>query len=300
MSVPSLRPLAFGEILDGAFTLYRRHFVTFFCTALIPMLVMIVAFKLLGTSVFAMILGEDTRLDANALAMGLLLIPVGFLTFLVMWGALARQTSQSYLEQPTSLGDGFRAGVRAFFPLLGAAVAVFTVMVVVFFAVGILMGIVAAMGVASESQSAVVVVTLIAFLFGMVVYLGALALLFAVLPAVVVERKGPLDALGRSFDLAKGAIWRIVGLMLVTLLITYLPGFAVMALTGGFANILQPDQTPSVGQFMNQQMLGLAVNILTTPFMVAVMVLQYFDRRVRTEALDVQMAADRLSVATGS
>jgi hypothetical protein len=28
-----LRPLSFGEVLDGAFTLYRRHFVSPFAAA---------------------------------------------------------------------------------------------------------------------------------------------------------------------------------------------------------------------------------------------------------------------------
>jgi hypothetical protein len=297
MSLPILRPLAFGEVLDGAFTLYRRRFVPFFCTALIPMLVMIAAFKLLGTGMFTMMLSENPdAFDAEAFGTGMLLLPVGLFTFLVMWGALARQASQAYLGQPTSVPDGFRAGLRAFLPLLGSAIVVFILGFFALIAVSFVVGIIAVLG-ASESEAAAVVMTMFAFLVGAVGYLAVFSLLFAVLPAVVVEHKGPVDALGRSFDLAKGAIGRIVGLMLVTLLITYLPGFAVMALTGGLANLMDPDHMPSAGQFMNQQMLGLAVNILTTPFMVAVMVLQYFDRRVRTEALDVQIAADGLAVA---
>ena len=36
MALSNLRPLSFGEILDSAFTLYRRNFATFVLTALIP------------------------------------------------------------------------------------------------------------------------------------------------------------------------------------------------------------------------------------------------------------------------
>jgi hypothetical protein len=116
-------------------------------------------------------------------------------------------------------------------------------------------------------------------------------------PAIVVEGAGPLEALERSFTLARGALGRVIGLMLVTLLITYLPMMAVMAFTGGFAQIMNPDAIPTAGQFITQQVLSMGVGILTTPFMVAVIVLLYFDRRVRTEALDVQMMTDQLAVA---
>jgi hypothetical protein len=85
--------------------------------------------------------------------------------------------------------------------------------------------------------------------------------------------------------------------MLVTLLITYLPMFAVLALTGGFAQLANPGALPSPTQFITQQVLAMGVGVLTGPFMIAVIVLLYFDRRVRTEALDVQMMTDRLAVA---
>lgn len=129
------------------------------------------------------------------------------------------------------------------------------------------------------------------------VYLGIIGLLFAVAPAVIVERAGPLEALERSFTLARGALGRVIGLMLVTILITYLPMIAVLAVTGGFAQLANPGAVPSGAQFITQQVLSMGVGILTTPFMAAVIVLLYFDRRVRTEALDVQMMTDSLAVA---
>lgn len=301
MSVPNLRPLGFGEILDGAFTLYRRNLVTFFCTALIPILAMIAVFVLVGGGMFAAFSSEDPMAIFGAIfGTGMILLGTGLLTFLVMWGALAREASQAYLGRPATIGDGFRAGFRAFLPLLGAAIVVGIGMMVLIFGIGIVMTILMMVaGGADGSGAGAVLMSALSFILGAVIYLGVISMLFAVLPAVVVEGKGPVEAIARSFDLARGAVGRILGLMLVTLLITYLPGLAVMALTGGFASALNPEQIPSMGQFMTQQVLGLAVNILTTPFMVAVMVLLYFDRRVRTEALDVQMAAENLSPAAG-
>jgi Na+/proline symporter len=51
------------------------------------------------------------------------------------------------------------------------------------------------------------------------------------------------------------------------------------------------------GALVAQQLLSLAVSILTAPFLPAVIVLLYYDRRVRTEALDVQLATGRLKLS---
>jgi hypothetical protein len=149
----------------------------------------------------------------------------------------------------------------------------------------------------SMGAGAAVVGGVLMFVLIFAAYLGVIGLLFAVAPAVVVERAGPLEALERSVTLARGALGRVIGLMLVTMLITYLPVMGVMAVTGGFTQLANPEAVPTGAQFITQQVLSMGVGILTTPFMVAVIVLLYFDRRVRTEALDVQMMTDSLAVA---
>jgi hypothetical protein len=298
MTTPFMRPLAFGEILDGAFTLYRRNLALFLLTAVIPMAVLIAAFALLGGAMFAgLASGDPTAMFGAAFGGMMMLALVGGIVLVVMWAALTRNAAQSYLGQPASLGDGFRAGLRSFLPLLGAGIVITIGMIVVVFAISMVAGVTMAIGMSGMSSLAAIVVGFVVFVLAAAAYLCAIAILFAVVPAVVVEGKGPIEAIARSFDLARGALGRVIGLMLVTLLITYLPGMAVMALTGGFSQALDPSHVPSVGQFVTQQLLGMAVWVFTTPFMVAVIVLLYFDRRVRTEALDVRMAADGLYAA---
>lgn len=297
MALPNLRPLTFGEVLDGAFTLYRRNFVTFVVTALIPTLAIIVALVVLGGGMFAALSsGDPTALMGAVLGAGLLVGIVAFASVLLMWGALTREASQSYTGHPTSVGDGIQSGLRSILPLVGAGVVAFLGLVVAGIGVGLVLaifvGILGAMGAAM-----IVLGTLVAMLGWLAFIAVAMAVLFAVVPAVVVEGAGPIEALERSFTLARGALGRVIGLMLVTLLITYLPGMAVIAVTGGFSTMMNPETIPTPGQMVTQQVLGMVVSILTTPFMVSVIVLQYFDRRVRTEALDVQMMADRLAVA---
>jgi hypothetical protein len=298
MNVPNLRPLGFGEILDGAFTLYRRNFVTFAVTALVPTALMLALMVFVGFGVFASLSsGDATQIISAFLGIGLIVgLAVGLL-FMAMYGALTRQASQSYTGQHTSVGDGFSAGARAVLPMLGATLLAVILFIIAVFAVGIVIGIVTALVAMMGIGILTVLVTILAFCAMAAVYLGGIALLFAVLPAIVVEGKGPIDAISRSIDLARGALGRVVGLMLVTLVITYLPILAVMLLTGSFAQITNPGTVPSTGQFVTQQVLSMGVGVLTTPFMMAVVVLLYYDRRVRTEALDVQMLTDRLAVA---
>jgi hypothetical protein len=121
------------------------------------------------------------------------------------------------------------------------------------------------------------------------------ATLFAVLPAVVIEKVGPADSILRSFRLALGALPRVAGVVGVAFVIVFLPLIVVMAVTGGFQAFTDPGAVPSAGSFWAQQVGNSLTSALTTPFMVAALVILYFDRRVRTEAYDVQLAADELA-----
>lgn len=299
MSAPIIRPLGFGEILDGAFTLYRRNLATFLVTALIPMAAIGAVFLVFGGAYLRAALGGDPAAMAGAMAGFFGGMLVAGLVYVVLWSALTRQAAQAYLGQPASVADGMRTGVRKLLPVIGASLVIVGAFLVVYFAVALGVVVVVGLGAVSGNPAVAVVFGLVAGVLAAAAYLAAVALLFAVLPAIVVEDKGPLQAIGRSIDLARGALGRVVGLMLVTLLITYLPTLAVMFLTGGFASLANPQAVPSSGQFLTQQLMGVGAGMLTTPFMVAVIVLLYFDRRVRTEALDVQMAAERLGVAGG-
>lgn len=297
MALPNLRPLSFGEILDSAFTLYRRNFATFIATTLIPVVVMFATFMVLGRGVLAsMATGDPGAMVGAAIGSVLVIGLVAFVVVLLMWGALVREAAQAYTGQPTSVADGLQAGLGAVLPLFGAAfvagLGVVVAGVGVVIALALFMGVLAMLGGVFALLG-----TLLALAAWFGFFLVAMAVLFAVVPAVVVERAGPIQALERSFTLARGALGRVIGLMLVTFLITYLPTMAVMAVTGGFAQITNPEAIPTGSQLVMQQVLGMAVSVLTTPFMAAVVVLLYFDRRVRTEALDVQMMADRLAVA---
>ena len=291
MSLQNFRPLAFGEILDGAFSLYRRNFGTFALTAVLPVAAITIAFAMAGgASAMAVAGGDFTAAAAGTMgAFGLAML-VTAVASCVMWAGLTHEASEAYHGRPVTVGDGVQAGLRAFLPLVGAGIVFFIAFMIGAFAVAMVAGIL--MAILGPVIGGVLMVGLI-----VAYYLGVFALMFAVVPAVVVERKGPIDALARSIELAKGAIGRVIGAMFVILIISYLPVLAitmggVMMMGGGAAAA-----EPSLAATLVQSVLTMLASILTTPFMVAAVVLLYFDRRVRTEALDVQMAADSLGVA---
>jgi hypothetical protein len=220
----------------------------------------------------------------------------------MLWSTLTWQAAQSYAGKPVSLPDSVAAAVAAAMTLVGAgtlaAFAFLATMFAVWLAAVAVMYIVASLGVGW-----------ITVMGGLLVFLGASAavfvvgaMFFGVLPAVMVEDKGPLEAISRSMELARGALPRIAGILLVTFVIVWLPSIAIAALSGGLQEAFNPDAAQTavatnVGSVVLEQLLAWTVIVLTMPFLPAVLVMLYYDRRVRTEALDVQILTEQLGLA---
>ncbi|HEX8243073.1 MAG TPA: hypothetical protein VF541_06250 [Longimicrobium sp.] len=270
MAFSQLRPLSFGEILDGAFTIYRRQFASLFLTALIPQLPVIA-----WTGLYALVLagigggmpGSSTYSPGTGvlIAFAVLTLPaiVGGLTAV---GGVTYQFSRAYTGQPVTTGDALKRGLRCSAPL---------------FAAYALVGIMAMFG-------------LLAFLIGFFVVLLAS---FAVAPAVVLERRGPVEGISRSWQLIKGAWGEVFLVVFVASLIAGLPASAVSGTVAIFGMIASHGDPGQAAAYQAAgQVLGGLLRTLTIPFSLGTTVLLYYDRRVRTEALDVQMMAESLSV----
>jgi hypothetical protein len=309
MSTAHLRPLSFGETLDSAFSLYRRHFVPLVITAMIPLIPTMLLTGVFTRSAITSAAAGDSG------AYGLNMIPVFVIAAvgtMLMWAALTHQVGEAWTGGEVSVSDGYRSGLRSFFPLLGSMVLMYMVlggiMMFVFLAGALVfailaaigMGIGAAFGGAEGGGMAVLVLAVPLVLLLFAAMLVGSATLFAVLPAVVIEKVGPSESIVRSFRLALGALPRVAGVVGVTFVIVFLPLFVVMAVTGGFAAFTNPGAVPSAGSFWAQQVGNSLTSALTTPFMVASLVILYYDRRVRTEAYDVQLAADALATDTAA
>jgi hypothetical protein len=287
MPVPNLRPLEFGEILDGAFSLYRRNLVTFILTALVPVAALVV-----GGTLMAVLVGSGSEAAAGLGAFALVIVLL--LSVMVQWGALVHQAAQSFIAQPVVLKEALRTGIRSMFTLLGAAIVNNVGMSIVMMGGILVMALVGAV-VGALGIPALSIVLGAGMIFGVVfVYAGGAAVLAGAGPAVIVEGKGPVEALSRSVELLRGAFWRTAGLVMVTATIVYLPIVAVVFVSGLSEGVSGAEGSAAEAW---EGFAMLAVAIAAAPFIASVFVLAYYDRRVRTEALDVQLMTESLALA---
>jgi hypothetical protein len=121
-------------------------------------------------------------------------------------------------------------------------------------------------------------------------YIGLLfvmPLFVAVAPVIGVEGGGAMNAVRRSVRLVRTRYFPVMGIALLMGLVATLLGTALSALPQAIA-AWDGDWWPvlAVG--------NIAAEIVVMPFVAAATVLLYFDLRVRTEGLDLEMAAGRV------
>ena len=245
---PGLRPLGFGEILDGAFVLYRRNFAAFLAISalsLAPSVALQLALAAAGTPV--------GNLDLATLALSLLLYLLGS-------AALIRAAADAYRGRGVDVRVAF-ARARARYWTLLRAVAVAWAMIAVGFLLLVVPGVVASVR------------------------------FFAVEQAAVLEDTTPSEARSRSEFLSAGAGAQIFWMMLVLTVISTLPLTSqelLRTVAGNDGIVSNPFLAGAISD---------ALLILTLPLTSAAYTLLYFDRRVRAEALDVEVAMRRMQPA---
>jgi hypothetical protein len=275
----SLKPLSFGEILDGAFVLYRRGFFTLAATALLAGAVAAAANLLLG---------------GPTPAASIVLRLVGVVMYAVAWTALTWQLSKLYAGRAVSVNDGVQAAGARLFPVLGAWLIAF-----VLYGIPVLLAgrVVFRMGVRVSMEAAGASGGLLLMLIPALAYvamsLTALVLAFAIVPAVVLEGADPRQAVARSFRLAGTAPVRVGALAVVVVALNAVLTLGLLRMGGWTDDPLAIASGPV-------QLVLAGARALLLPFIVGAAVLTYYDLRVRAEGLDVQLAGDKLAWEPGA
>lgn len=244
MTVPLLRPLSVGEVLDTAFGLYRDQFV-----ALVTIAAVLQAIPGLLSVYF-----EVTGL---LLTSPWLLVPEFFLGLLFASIAVAASTfvvSGAYLGKQVTAAEAIPRALAFLLPLL---------------VLSALSGLVVGIG----------------FLLLVVPGLIAVAGLALANAALVIEAPlSPMDAMRRSWQLTKGARGKVLITLFIGSLLLMVPMFVVGLIAGvGSALGLWPTWITPV--------LILAFRIFIYPFIYAVVVVLYYDMRVRKEGFDLELMA---------
>src|SRR2546426_927734 len=270
-----LRPMGVGEILDGALTIYRRHFIPFVAPGVLvwglPSALTISA-QLSGPQQPPVILSLAALMQSFA---GLLLT-----------AGVIRVISDFYLGREASLAQALALGAQKVWPLfvvgLGKAVVTGLVLIVPGFLAATAFPLLAKTG----GLGALVAIALI----GGAAWLATfVACGYGVTTQVVVlEPLGSsFDAFGRSWDLTRDRKLKVLGLALVAFILVAVPSVGIGALaaalrfsTSSWASVLL--------------VLAAVLPLILTPVLPCVFTLMYYDLRVRREAFDLELLSQHL------
>lgn len=297
MTVSEMRPMDMGEVLDRSFQTLRRHFGVLFATAVIGFLPLLILYLVMGTP-YA--LATPSQPGAPAIGGALIfLLLVSMLMMAVLWGALAAQVGAHVTGDVVAVGNGFKAGFRSLLRMIGAGILVYFVMLGLGIAVALIGLAIGGVGALTGSRTLADLLLFLGFVVpGVVALVIGLSLAFLTVPALVIEQLGPMKALGRANQLAKGGRLRVCAIAILAYLLVMLPAFGLPFLLGFGSTLLNPQAAGQVSatHLYLYQAIMIVTSAVTTPFMVATMVFTYYDRRVRREGYDVELAS--ASVAT--
>jgi len=262
-----------GEILDGAFKLYRANFKPIALVALILSAPLQIITSIAvrgqngGTGLIAIFNDPSlgSSVDSNpfqSLGANLTLVLTTFVGFLVgplIAGAVAKAVATSYLGGEISTGEALRASLRCWWPLLAGSILVHLV----------------------EG------VSLLGCCIGL---LFVMPLWMVVSPAIVVEGLGPVQGMKRSFQLCTTRYWPVLGIALLSGLITQTLGGmvgGVPAIAAGLIGYRWGFPLLALG--------GVATAVFVGPISAIVATLVYFDLRIRREGFDLEVMAANTS-----
>jgi len=279
-TLPALRPLRIGELLDRAIRLYRANFLTFIgiiALVYVPLTVLqTIASTLLSSS---MIRTTPDQLFSNSsywigVLSTLFLVVLQFIFVQgIAMGALARAVADNNLGKKTGIIDSYREIGRSWLSLLGALIFVAFISIVIFLwwfvpCVGWITGL------------------------GMLFYLTAVVNQL-VPPVVVLEDQTATGSVRRAWSLARRRFWPVLGYALLLGL------FSLLVVNGpaAIANVILAQIFRTVGDASKylvlttvvQGLVSLVFALLYHPLQMTAFTLVYFDLRVRTEGFDIAL-----------
>jgi hypothetical protein len=271
-----IRPLGVAEILDGAFTLYRRHLGI-----------------LLGLGMIFHALPALAALGSTTLAQVLVVFGGPFYDAALIFAAA--ELIQGRTVRP---GAALSVGLRRFVPLwlltIIFGVSFLPAMLVSGLAVFAGTTAVGIAGAASGGGALVAILSLPVIAMAALPIVWWLLSLFAWRQVVVVE--GEWNIFRRSFSLARGGRRQILAVALIGwLLLTMatLP-LGVGVLLSGDLDAIVSDADTGMEQPLSLVLLGFLATVLTRPFTHLLYTLLYFSRRVQVEGLDVERSVEDL------
>ncbi|MGQ5637916.1 MULTISPECIES: glycerophosphoryl diester phosphodiesterase membrane domain-containing protein [unclassified Streptomyces] len=303
-----LRPLAVGEILDGAVSTMRTHWRTVLGISLAVALLLDTSTVLLQGLVLNDTAVQSTLNDPGASpdeafrALRETMIGTGIVSVIravaviIATALLTTITSRAVLGRPVGAGEAWRESrpqIPRLFGLLILLALIFTGIAVG----GALPGIALLVAGSTAGGAALLVLGFLAAAV-VVVWLGIRFYLAA--PALMLERQGVVKSMRRSAKLVRGSWWRTFGIVLLTVLLTFMVSAVITMPFTAFGAAVSGDGMHSLlntgaghtswATLIIQGVGALIGTTLTLPISAGVTVLLYIDQRIRREALDLELA----------
>jgi Membrane domain of glycerophosphoryl diester phosphodiesterase len=236
------------------------------------------------------------------LALGGVTVIFTFLTRTILTGVLTVAVGQGVLGRKETLAGAWRATrsrlgallavvlLSALFIFLGWIVAVgLSVAIGLLFAVGAHLVPVGILVGALGALTATVFAVIVAVRWSLAV------------PAVMLERRGPMTSLGRSWRLVRRSSWRVLGItLLVQIIVTIANGVIQVPFTvlGGTSTFSLSQAHASLAATIISAIGGIIGTTLTAPLAAGAAVLLYADLRMRREGMDITLQASAVSLGS--
>lgn len=303
----SLVPLGAGDLIDRAVRLYRRHFTTLVRIAAPPVII-----TTLG-SLMATLGGRSTRFSAANVLLVLFgfIIQVGgiLLNLMVMGGAARNLITHLLWNEPFSARTTYRNVRARFGGLLGASIIIAIWIFIVLFitlllwVIGIQFVVLARnafMEISDWLAGAVGIIgTILATFLAMLGFFFLVKFIAYVPQVLMIEGRRVFDAIGRSFNLARGNLRRLMAMFLFYLFAAW-SALMILLIPLGLYGWLQGiniwwwnASTWPTWYAIGYSVLNQISTILLLPVWMLGLSLMYVDERVRQEGYDVELMASR-------
>ncbi|MCX4762575.1 hypothetical protein OG562_16635 [Streptomyces sp. NBC_01275] len=302
-----LRPLGVGEILDGAVSTMRTYWRTVLGISLTVAIVTEIIVVLLqglvlnGTTDTSALSDPSATFEEQTDAMRDVMLNSGVILLVTLIGTivatalLTAVTSRAVLGKSVTLKEAWR-DARPQVPRLFGLIFLLLLIAAGVGLAGVLPGILVAAAGSSEAGAAL---TGLGSLASVVVALWLLVRFSLASPALMLEKQGIRKSLGRSAKLVRGSWWRVFGIQLLALVIANIVATLVVvpfALLGaglsdeGIGGLIDAGGAYGWTYLIVSGVGSVIGSMITYPITAGVFVLLYIDRRIRREALDLDLA----------
>jgi len=294
--VSELRPLTFGEVLDGALSMYRRHFRLFLQLSVVLLVIPVGLGAYYGHPLFVpqiamqnvmMYMMDPVFAFVMIASIGVLY----YLATLLLTTATVRVVSDAYLGRAPSFKDALGLGRKRMWPLFLVGLAKFVLLGALF---GLVVGTYGFVGFfmnrAGIGLPADIVTAAIAVVGLWLVALVACGYGVTTQVVVLEQLGGALQAFGRSWRLTKGFRFKVFALAVVAFLLFNIIPSVIFTIIGAMWSPAAPFASIAV------QVVTLLVPVVLSPAIACVLTLLYYDLRVRREGFDLQVLSQQLGI----